>query len=134
METVSPRAAAEEKITRFDIHQIIQHASLMISFILLVITGIPLKFYSSPVSQWWIALWGGVEFTRSVHHFAAWVMVFICIYHIGYLWYTIAVLKRPSCNDDTQPRDFIKLFQELSYYAGMTKKCRSMTVLTEGEI
>ena len=38
--------AFEEKIKRFDIHQIIQHAGMMVSFILLVLTGLPMKFFS----------------------------------------------------------------------------------------
>ncbi len=112
-----------EKVTRFDIHQIMQHALLMVSFILLVLTGVPLKFHDLAISQWWIAVWGGVEVTRSVHHFAAWVMVFVCLYHLVYLCYTIIILKRPfPIKMIPSLQDFIKLFQELGYFLGIRKE------------
>lgn len=113
----------EDSIVRFDIHQIIQHAALMGSFILLVVTGVPLKFSGSAVSQWWIGLWGGIEPTRSVHHFAAWVMVFTCLYHIVYIAYTTLVLKRPfPIKMLPSGQDFVKLFQEILYFAGLRKE------------
>ena len=116
------KEALEEKIIRFDIHQIIQHALLMVSFIVLVVTGLPLKFSGAGVSQWWTGVWGGIEVTRSAHHFAAWVMVFVCIYHLVYLWYTISVLKRPfPIKMIPSIQDFVKLFQELGYFVGLRK-------------
>ncbi|MDP2729463.1 MAG: cytochrome b/b6 domain-containing protein [Dehalococcoidales bacterium] len=113
----------EEKITRFDIHQIIQHAILMVSFILLVVTGFPLKYHESAISQWWVGVWGGIEVTRAVHHLAGWVMVFVCLYHLAYLWYTIVILKRPfPIKMIPSPHDFVKLIQELGYFLGLRKE------------
>src|SRR3989304_6752906 len=121
--TLSPEKELEDKITRLDIHQILQHALLMVRFILLVFTGIPLKFHDWVISQWWTAAWGGIEATRSVHHFAAWVMVFVCIYHLLYLWYTINILKRPfPIKMVPSIQDFIKLAQELVYFLGLRKE------------
>ena len=121
-ETVSLEGVSEEKVTRFDVHQIIQHAALMGSFILLVITGIPLKYAGWAFNQWWIGLWGGIEATRSVHHFAAWAMVIVCVYHLLYLGYIILILKRPSPVKMFPNReDIIKFFQELGYFLGVRK-------------
>ena len=50
VETI-PMELVPDEIGRFDIHQIIQHAGLMVSFTLLVITGIPLKFHDWAISQ-----------------------------------------------------------------------------------
>ncbi len=112
-----------ERIKRFDIHQIIQHAGLVTSFIVLVLTGLPLKFYGSPVSQWWVAVWGGIENTRIAHRFAAWVIVVVCIYHLFYLLYTIVILKRPfPIKMIPSGQDFINLSQELLYYIGLRKE------------
>jgi formate dehydrogenase subunit gamma len=117
------RAAEEKKIKRFDVHQIIQHAGLMVSFILLVLTGLPLKFASLGISRWWIGVWGGVDVTRSVHHFAAWMMLAVCVYHVGYLIYTIAVLKRPfPVKMIPTPGDAIQLVQEILYYLGLRQE------------
>ncbi len=122
-DTISLEKGLEEKIARFDIHQIIQHATLMVSFILLVVTGVPLKYAGSAISQWWIGMWGGIEATRSVHHFAAWVIVIVCLYHLVYIAYSTLVLKRPFPIKMIPSRqDFIKLFQELGYFVGLRKK------------
>ncbi len=122
-ETIVLEKGLEEKITRFDIHQIIQHAVLMVSFILLVVTGLPLKFSNAAVSQWWVGVWGGIEVTRSVHHFAAWVMVIVCVYHLVYIVYSTLILKRPfPVKMIPRGQDFAKFFQELGYFVGLRKE------------
>ncbi len=122
-EVLSLERELEEKITRFDIHQIIQHAGLMVSFILLVLTGLPLKFHNWAISQWWVALWGGVEITRSIHHFAAWVIVIVCFYHLLYLSYNLLILKRPfPVKMVPTSQDFVILYKELQYFVGLTKE------------
>jgi len=121
--TISLERASEEKITRFDIHQIIQHVGLMVSFTLLVVTGLPLKFHDWAISQWWIGVWGGIEVTRSVHHFAAWVIVIFCLYHLVYILYTTLVLKRPFPIKMIPSRqDFVNLFREIGYFIGLRKE------------
>jgi cytochrome b subunit of formate dehydrogenase len=122
-EAISTDRVAEEKVTRFDIHQIIQHALLMVSFILLVVTGVPQKFHDLSISQWWIGVWGGIEAVRSVHHFAAWVMVIVCVYHLLYLGYTTLILKRPfPIKMIPSSEDFTKFFQEMGYFLGLRKE------------
>ncbi len=122
-ETTVLEKTSGEKITRFDIHQIIHHWGLMVSFILLVVTGVPLKFHDWAISQWWIGVWGGIEVTRSVHHFAAWVMVIVCLYHLVYIAYSTLILKRPfPTKMIPSGQDLAKLFQELGYFLGLRKK------------
>jgi len=121
-ETIVLEKGLEEKITRFDIHQIIQHGLLMVSFILLVVTGVPLKFHDWAISQWWIGVWGGIEATRSVHHFAAWVMVMVCLYHLVYILYTTLILKRPfPIKMFPSRQDLVSFFNELGYFLGLRK-------------
>ncbi|MFC1942282.1 formate dehydrogenase subunit gamma [Chloroflexota bacterium] len=123
IEAISTEKISEEKISRFDVHQIIQHAGLMVSFILLVVTGLPLKFYSWPISQWWIGVWGGIEVTRSTHNFAAWMMAIVCLYHIVYLIYTILILKRPfPVKMLPSLKDFREVYQEIAYFVGLRKE------------
>lgn len=120
--TVTLAKVAREKITRFDVHQIVQHAAMMVSFTLLVLTGLPLKFHDVALSQWWVGLWGGIEATRIVHRAAAWTMVVDCFYHLGYLWYTITILKRPfPIKMVPSASDFVNLVQELAYCLGLRK-------------
>ncbi len=112
-----------ETITRFDIHQILQHAGMMSSFILLVLTGLPLKFHDAAISQWWVGLWGGIEVTRTIHRFAAWVIVLVCLYHLLYLIYNISIKKKPfPIKMIPSLKDFVTLFQELFYFVGLRKE------------
>ena len=74
-------------IIRFDIHQRIQHYGLMISFIVLAITGFLRGFPDWPTFQWFTSLFGGVEVLRLVHDIAAFVMIAVGIYHLGYIAY-----------------------------------------------
>ncbi|MDO8568037.1 MAG: cytochrome b/b6 domain-containing protein [Dehalococcoidales bacterium] len=128
MATVAGTAALEkskartEKIARFDVHQILQHIGLMTSFILLVFTGLPLKFHEAQLSQWFAGILGGIETTRTIHHLAAYVMVFVCLYHGIYLIYTLSILKRPfPVKMIPNIQDFMNLFHEMLYFTGLLK-------------
>jgi cytochrome b subunit of formate dehydrogenase len=122
-QSISQVRNANETITRFDIHQIIQHIILMVSFVLLVFTGLPLKFHNLEISQWWAGVWGGIEVLRSTHHFAAWAMVFVSVYHILYLLFSTLILKRPfPIKMIPSARDFVVFYQEIAYYIGVRKK------------
>ena len=120
---MSSEGVLEEQITRFDAHQIIQHAVMMLCFVLLVVTGLPLKFHSAEFSQWWVGIWGGIEITRSVHRFAAWVIVIVCLYHLVYIAYSTFVLKRPfPVKMMPSGKDVRNLFLEIGYFLGIKKE------------
>jgi len=82
-------------IRRFDVHQRIQHVMMFSSFIVLALTGLPIKFSDWGASQWWLGGWGGIDVARTAHRYAAWVMIADCLYHAGYLLVSILILKRP---------------------------------------
>ncbi|MDP2918626.1 MAG: cytochrome b/b6 domain-containing protein [Dehalococcoidia bacterium] len=120
--TIPAELAREEHVTRFDIHQRVQHFFLMVSFTLLVLTGMPLKFAESGISKWWISVLGGVEPTRLIHRGAAWVMIAVCVYHALYLLYGIIVLKKKFTDIFPTKNDFILFFQEMAYFTGLRKE------------
>ncbi len=74
-------------ITRFDIHQRIQHYLLMGSFIVLAVTGFLRGFPDWPTFAWFTSIFGGTDVLRLVHDVAAFVMVADGIYHLGYIGY-----------------------------------------------
>jgi formate dehydrogenase subunit gamma len=112
-----------DQIRRFDIHQRIQHIMMFSSFIILAITGLPMKFSEWALSQWWIDVWGGIGSMRSVHHAAAWVMVASCVYHAGYLLVSAIFLKR-GFSTKMLPclKDFKDFAQDVKYYLGLSKQ------------
>lgn len=95
----------------------------MVSFIVLVLTGLPLKFSDSPISQWWVGVWGGIEFTRTAHRVAAWLIVIVCVYHLAYIAYSTIVLKKPfSVKMAPSRQDLVNLFQEMAYFVDIRKE------------
>lgn len=108
-------------IRRFDIHQRIQHIMMFSSFIMLAITGLPMKFSDWGISQWWIGVWGGIDNLRMVHHGAAWVMISSFVYHAIYLVVCLVVLRRPFPTH-MLPRfqDVKDLIQDVKYWVGLS--------------
>ena len=75
---------------RFPLARRIEHWVMMLSFTTLAITGLPQRFSSSPISSAFVGLLGGIETLRTIHHFAAIVMMLGTAWHIlvfGYLSY-----------------------------------------------
>jgi cytochrome b subunit of formate dehydrogenase len=84
---IDPSRVQGEYLTRFDTHQRIQHILLMVSFILLAITGLLRGFPDWPAFAWLTNALGGSDFLRIVHDVSALVMILDCIYHLGYIAY-----------------------------------------------
>jgi formate dehydrogenase gamma subunit len=80
----------EEKmmVLRFTRSQRVQHFLLLISFIILIITGLALKFHDSWLGKLVINLEGGVIARGIFHRFAAVLLIFIAFYHFIYLVFT----------------------------------------------
>jgi formate dehydrogenase subunit gamma len=81
-------------ITRFDVHQRIQHYALLVSFILLAITGVLRGFPDWPTFSWFTRVLGGSEALRLVHDIAAFAMIIDGIYHLLYIAHGILVKKK----------------------------------------
>src|SRR3989304_6273090 len=56
-----------EWFLRFSVSQRLQHAVLAVSFVALVITGIPQKYPDWPLSTWTIDQLGGIDNSRLIH-------------------------------------------------------------------
>jgi len=73
---------ADRYYVRFDLAQRIQHIILIITFLTLCITGLPQSFASMGWAQAVLGLLGGIDMARSIHHFAAMILIFMLIYHL----------------------------------------------------
>jgi formate dehydrogenase subunit gamma len=91
---LDPSRVQGEYITRFDVHQRIQHYALFISFIILAVTGMLRGFPDWPTFAWFTGIFGGPNILRLVHDVAAFVMIIDCVYHLGYIGYGIMIKKK----------------------------------------
>ena len=114
-------AGAAEYFIRFGANFRFQHIVLLTSTVMLILTGIPLKFPQSGVSQFVINWFGGPEGARSLHHLFALGLIFIGIYHLIYSFWSRQGRKDfyellPSL------KDFSDVFNQIKYYLGIRKE------------
>lgn len=105
---------------RFDILERIEHIIFLTSFSVLGLTGLVQKFSASPFSLWVMQSLGGIDGTRRIHHVAAFVMMWVTVYHILAVLYRVFVLH---VRWTMMPllEDFTHLFQDIAYYLGIRK-------------
>ncbi len=106
---------------RFSIWVRIQHAILATSVIILMITGLPLKFHDVGISGKILSLLGGVENSRLLHRIGASGLIFVSIFHIFYIIFT----KDGRYNFKKlipTPKDAKDVVQMIKYYLGKTEE------------
>jgi len=117
-----PAGKKETKyFVRFSSNFRFQHIVLLTSTVMLILTGVPLKFPKNGVSQFIIEMFGGAAGARSVHHFFAMGLIFIGIYHLVYSFWSRHGRKDfyellPSL------KDFSDVINQLKYYLGFRKE------------
>jgi cytochrome b subunit of formate dehydrogenase/mono/diheme cytochrome c family protein len=118
-----PVAQSPEKVqvvTRFVRLQRIEHIVLLLSFSMLVFTGLPQKFASAPLSQFIIDLFGGIESIRVVHRLSAIILMILSIYHVVALLYRLIVQRVPWTMMPVI-EDLKHLWHDLLFYFGRRK-------------
>lgn len=74
-----------QQLVRFKVRHRVQHWILTVLFVLLVITGFPLKFADRDWAAWLIQLFGGLGAARVTHHWAGIALV------VGFLMHMLDV-------------------------------------------
>jgi formate dehydrogenase gamma subunit len=73
----------ERMFQRFRLGQRWEHALLILSFTVLLITGLPQKYRNTSWSHYILATPERVELVRTVHHAAAVLFILEALYHVG---------------------------------------------------
>jgi formate dehydrogenase gamma subunit len=112
-------------LTRFTVHQRVQHWILAICFISLCLTGFPIKFSDRAWAGWVIRLLGGLPNARAIHRIAGVVLIVGFFYHFLYIFAYALKEKRRTGKSwlrvildlpmVTNPQDIRQLFQQLGY-------------------
>ena len=106
---------------RFTRNILIQHWIMAVSVIILVITGMPIKFADASFSSVILKLLGGIEVSRVLHRIGATGLIYVSIYHLFYILFTREgrrnfKLMLPTLKDAGDAVTNIK------YFLGMSKE------------
>ena len=110
----------ERTYERFPLARRIEHFAMLSSFTTLGLTGLVQKFATSPISQFLVGAMGGIENTRSIHHFAAIILMIGTMWHLVVFGYNFFVL-RTSLSMLPGPKDAIDALQAFLYNVGLGK-------------
>ncbi|MBI4650197.1 hypothetical protein HY745_02715 [Candidatus Desantisbacteria bacterium] len=114
----------EELYARFTFFQMFTHVLVMITFVLLVMTGLPQKFWYAPWAHFVGSLFGGAESMRKVHHTSGIISAFGLVFHFGYLIYRWVTENWKSLYNDfimvPNPNDGWAIVQNFKYWLFLT--------------
>ncbi len=103
----------DEWFTRFTPFERFLHLLVVTSFLLLVITGMPLKFYYTGWARTIFTLLGGAEVARSLHHFGAIITFAYFVLHLAELAVSLWRRRRSLRNPDTGRLEWSRLWGAL---------------------
>jgi cytochrome b subunit of formate dehydrogenase len=130
LEEVAARIAApplkkapehEKEFLRFNMLVRLQHIIMFVSVVILILTGLPLKFHHFGISVPLLGLFGGVGGSRFMHRAGAAGLIFVGAFHLLYI-----IAWREGRRDFwlliPRPRDLFDVIRQIKYYLGLTKE------------
>jgi len=108
----------EERVRRFSSARIAEHLAHVITFVVLVCTGLSQRFYSLDISQWIILHLGGIDNVRLIHRFAGVIFSFEVITHLTVAAIGI-VYKKWQPSMVITKKDFTDVVHNIRYYLGI---------------
>ncbi len=108
-------------IERFSRIRRMEHTAVVITFVVLVLTGFPQKFNESGWGTALLNIFGGLDTARIVHRVAGFVFAFHALVHILAIVVGFATKKMRMTMLPTS-RDFSDVIDTIQYYFGHKKK------------
>jgi formate dehydrogenase subunit gamma len=108
----------EERVRRFSTARIAEHLAHVITFVVLVCTGLSQRFYSLEISQWIILHLGGIDNVRLIHRFAGVIFSLEVITHLTVAAIGI-VYKKWQPSMVIIKKDFTDVVHNIRYYLGL---------------
>jgi len=84
------------RLTRFTVSQRVQHWVLALLFVLLALTGFPMKFADQDWSRTVVRALGGLGAARLIHHWAGLALVAGALVHLIYVAWTVRQRRRQA--------------------------------------
>ncbi|NIM05238.1 MAG: cytochrome b/b6 domain-containing protein [Armatimonadetes bacterium] len=115
-EAVAP--VEEEYHQRFSLLFRVQHIALFVGCIVLIVTGLPLRYAEMHWAEAFFARMGGVPVTSALHRVAAAVLIAVGVFHMGYI-ILLAEGRREFRALLPGKKDFGDLFHNLLHFVGL---------------
>lgn len=110
----------EEYFIRFSLNVRLQHLILAIGCLILIITGLPIKFHETGWAELYFKLTGGIQVSRILHRIGAVLLILVAIWHTIYLFTKEG--RREFKELLPTKKDFLDFFQNIKYFLGLTKE------------
>ncbi len=111
----------KDTFQRFNIYFRIQHMMLFSSVIILIITGLPIKFPNSAISKFMMSIMGGISTQGILHRIGAVLLIGFYVFHTLY-----TIFNRDGRRDFVQllpkPKDIKDVVQMIKYFFGFAKE------------
>jgi formate dehydrogenase subunit gamma len=108
-----------EMFQRFNRNFRFQHMVMFSAVIILVITGMPIKFPDFILSRVFMNLWGGIDNSTIVHRIGAGMLIYFMVHHLLY-----TILSRDGRRDFVLlipgPKDIRDAIRNIRYFLGKT--------------
>jgi formate dehydrogenase gamma subunit len=112
-----PHTDSGEYVVRFSYWARLQHASVILLFGLLLLTGLPQRWPELRISQWLVDAMGGLFAARWLHRAAGLAFSALLGAHLAVAIYGIAT-RRMRASMVLTKKDFTDAIDNLRYYAG----------------
>jgi len=111
----------EEYIMRFSLNIRLQHFILALGVIILIITGLPIKFHDAFWAEWFFKIIGGIQVSRVLHRVGAILLFIVSVWHMIYIVFTKEGRKEFF---ELLPRikDFKDFIQNIKYFIGLSSE------------
>ena len=114
-------------VRRFDPSDSVMHACLMISFLGVSLTGLPLLFSSAPWAAGIVAAFGGFQVAGTFHRMFALLMIGTFTAHLGKICYGVFVVKDYGIlygprSMVPHPKDLSDMVGHLKWFLGLGKR------------
>lgn len=124
-----PLERAERWVRRFDQYDLTLHLFMMVAFLGLAATGLPLLFSDAPWAARLARLLGGFEAAGAIHRLSAALMIAVFVTHLGRVAYRLFVLRdigvlRGPSSMVPQPKDIRDIIQHFRWFVGRGERPR----------
>ena len=111
------REGGEEHFLRFGLNIRIQHAIMAVACIILILTGLPIKFHNASWAQALLGLMGGLDISRFWHRIGATGLIFVGMWHVG--WLVMPRGRREFMELLPKPKDLFDFITNIKHLLGL---------------